>query len=176
MKELHCHACGMAVTPNAVYCSTCGRLLVRQQPAWYLRGWGWLLTIMHVVSLLYIVGFSGYVALPVAVRIAPPCGIYPSTLAVIPRTLGVVVSQRGLVGGQAVLQAGDCNTAVSAWYTITTTQPALFAAARRDVRTWSGWLVATSEGTLGAVTQISGGVVRAVFDTVVYGYQRIVAD
>ena len=170
MAELRCHACGTAVMPNSIYCSTCGRLL--NQPR--IPRWRGLVTIIRVLVALWLTGWIVQVALPVAVRITPPCGATPSMIAVIPRTLGLIGSQQGMVGGQAFLQAGDCNTVASSWYRITTNQPALFAAAQRNPQTWSGWLVATSETNLGIVTQIGVRWLRDTIDMVSHGYKLVV--
>lgn len=169
MAELRCHACGTAVMPQSIYCSTCGRHL--NQPR-SLRGRG-LMTMMRLLVVLCVAGWIVRVALPVAVRIAPPCGATPSTIAVIPRTLGLIDSQQGVVGGQAFLQAGDCYTEVASWYTITTNQPAFFAVAQRDTYTWSGWLLATSETISATVTQIGVGWLRAGINNALNVYQRM---
>jgi len=174
MAELRCHACGTAVTPSAIYCSTCGQLLKRMPLSWFLAGWRGFVLIIRMLFVLWLAGFIVQVAVPVALLIAPPCGSTPSTIAVIPRSVGVIDSQQGIVGGQAFLQAGDCNQLSSAWYTITTNQPALFAAAQRDTQTWSGWLVVTSETNSAAVTQIGVRGMRDAINLVWRGYQWVI--
>jgi len=126
-----------------------------------------------MLFVLWLTGFIVQVAVPVALRITPVCGTTPSTIAVIPRTLGLIDSQQGVVGGQPLLQAGDCHPLAS-WYIITTNQSALFAAAQRDSHTWLGWLVATSETNSATVTQTSVYWLRAGIDEALNVYQYVV--
>ncbi len=174
MAELRCHACGAAVTPNAIYCSTCGRLRKRTPSPWFLDGWRGFVWIIRILFVLWLTGFIVQVAVPVALRITPVCGTTPSMIAVIPRTLGLIDSQQGVVGGQPLLQAGDCRAGALSWYTITTNQDIWFAAAQRDLHTWSGWLVATSETNSAVVTQIGVRGMRDAINLVWRGYQWVI--
>lgn len=170
MAELRCHACGTAVMPNSIYCSTCGRLL--NQPR--IPRWRGIVTIMRLFVMIWLAGWIMRMTLPVAVRIIPACGGTPSTIAVIPRTLGLIHAQQGLVDDQAFLQAGDCDSVVPAWYRITTNQAVFFAVAQRDPHTWAGWLVATSETQLASVTQIGVHWLREAVGVAVNGVQHVV--
>lgn len=174
MAELRCHACGTAVTPSAIYCSTCGQLRKCTPLSWFLDGWHGFVQIIRILFVLWLAGFIVQIVLPVAVQITPVCGTTPSTIAVIPRTLGSIDSQQGVVGGQPLLQAGDCHPVASPWYTITTNQDIWFAAAQRNPHTWIGWLVATSETNSAAVTQIGVRGMRDAINLVWRGYQWVI--
>ncbi len=174
MAELRCHACGTAVTPSAIYCSTCGQLRKRTPPSWFLDGWRGFVQIIRILFVLWLAGFIVQVAVPVALRITPVCGTTPSMIAVIPRTLGLIDSQQGVVGGQPLLQAGDCHPVASPLYSITTNQDIWFAAAQRDPHTWVGWLVVTSETNSAAVTQIGVRGMRDAINLVWRGYQWVI--
>lgn len=170
MQVLRCFACGTAVLPSFIYCSTCGRRLNKSDN----KGWSRLGQFIRALLLLWVLGCIFQLALPVAVRITPPCGTKPGTIALISRTRGYVDSLQWIVNGQAFLQAGDCKTNPPELYVIPANQPALMAAAQRDPQTWSGWLVASSEKTIASVTQTSVQWGHVVIDQVKIGYQWVV--
>ena len=174
MADVRCQACGTAVMTQAMYCSSCGQLHKRMPLDWVRRSWDGVRVLIRVLVLIWVCGFIIRAVVPVALSISPACGAQYHTIALIPRTVGVIESQQGLVGGQALLQAGDCNQPVSAWYTTTTTQDILFAIAQRDPQTWSGWLVATSEKNISTVTQIGVRGMRDAINLVWRGYQWVV--
>ncbi|NBU64077.1 MAG: hypothetical protein EBS29_06215 [Chloroflexia bacterium] len=127
--------------PQAMYCSSCGQLLVRTPPHWSRRGMARVLWSVRVLVLCVVCGFILRATLPLALRIAPACTPGTYTLALIPRQVGVIDSTHGLVGSQPFLQTGDCHQGASAWYSITTNQDLWFAAAQRNPHTWAGWLI-----------------------------------
>jgi hypothetical protein len=130
--------------------------------------------LVRVLVLIWVSGLIVRAVIPVALWVSPACGAQYYTIALIPRTVGVIDAQQGLVGGQALLQAGDCNQLASAWYTVTTSQAMVFAAAQRDPQTWSGWLVATSEKNISTVTQIGVRGMRDAINLVWLGYQWVI--
>ena len=173
MADLRCQACGTAVMTQAIYCSSCGQLHKRTPPHWVRRSLDGVLVLVRVLVLIWVSGLIVRAVIPVALLVSPACSTQYHTIALIPRSVGVIESQQGLVGGQALLQAGDCNQPASAWYTVTTSQAMVFAVAKRDPLTWSGWMVATSEKNISTVTQIGVRGMRDAINLVWFGYQWV---
>lgn len=168
MANIRCQACGTAVMPQAMYCSSCGQLIQRRPPHWLRRSVDAVLFGIRVLLLLWVSMLIGRATIPVALAISPVCATTDHTIALIPRSVGVIDSQYGLVGAQDFLQVGDCNQISAAWYRITTNQDIWFAAAQRDPQTWAGWLIVQGETVLGGVVSTSVQWVRRGIDFVAH--------
>ena len=105
---------------------------------------------------------------PVAFLITPVCGSSSHIVALIPREVGEIDSQHGLIGGQSILQAGDCNEPSSVLYSITTNHGIWFAMAQRDPHTWGGWAMVQYETVLRSVVSTGVQWVRDGIDVVVH--------